>query len=65
MFFFEDGSPAGYSYRDPLKKRVVRHMVRDGSLWTEIRRKLTKGWKLEQPVYDPLPDAGLFERPKQ
>jgi len=65
MFFFEDGSPAGYSYRDPLKKRVVRTMVREGELWTEIRRKLTKGWRLEQPVYDPRPQPGLFERPKQ
>ncbi|MHC4895751.1 MAG: S1C family serine protease [Planctomycetota bacterium] len=65
MFFFEDGSPAGFKYRDPLKRRVVRVMVREGKLWTEIRRKLTKGWKLEEPVYDPLPKAELFERPKQ
>lgn len=65
MFFFEDGRPAGYSYRDPLKQRVVRHMVRDGKLWIEIRRELTKGWKLEQPVYDPLPKEELFERPNQ
>ncbi len=65
MFFFEDGSPAGFKYRDPLKRRVVRVMVRDGKLWTEIRRKLTKGWKLEKPVYDPLPNTELFLRPKQ
>ena len=65
MFFFEDGSPAGYSYRDPLERRVVRIMVRDGRLWIEIRRKLTKGWKLDEPVYDPPPRPELFERPKQ
>jgi S1-C subfamily serine protease len=65
MLFFEDGSPAGYSYRDPLQRRVVRNMVREGELWIQIRRKLTKGWKLQQPVYDPLPKKELFERPKQ
>ena len=65
MFFYEGGKPAGFAYRDPLKERVVRIMVREGKVWIEIRRRLTKGWKMKPPVYDPLPKAELFERPKQ
>lgn len=70
IYFYEDGSPAGYRLRDRFapggEPALVDIMVSDGELWWVVNHKtLIKGWKLEKLSYDPLPDAALFVRPVQ
>ena len=65
MFFYEDGSPAGYRYRDQLSKQLVDVLVRGRDLWMVYdHKKITKGWKVSVVEYTD-PDPKLFERPGQ
>ena len=65
MFFFQDGKPAGYRYRDQIQKRLVDVLVHGEDVWFIADRKtLSTGWK-QQTVFDPLPAAQMFERPAQ
>ena len=65
MFFFQDGSPAGYRYRDQLRKQLVDVMVRGEDVWFVADKKtLTKGWKAKVS-HDPLPKPEIFARPSQ
>jgi S1-C subfamily serine protease len=65
MFFYEDGSPAGYRYRDQLSKQLVDVLVRGRDLWmVHDHQKITKGWKVSVVEYTD-PDPKLFERPGQ
>lgn len=65
MFFYEDGSPAGYRYRDQLRKQLVDVLVHGQDVWlVSDQKKLEKGWKLTKVDYAE-PDSKLFERPAQ
>ena len=65
MFFYEDGSPAGYRYRDQLRKQLVDVLVHGKDVWMVTDgTKLEKGWKLSKVDYSD-PDSKLFERPSQ
>ncbi|MCA8957575.1 MAG: hypothetical protein KDC87_15985, partial [Planctomycetes bacterium] len=65
VYYFEDGEPAGYSYRDPLLRKLVDLRAVGEQAWIITdRSELSPGWKLAVG-YDPLPDAKLFERPAQ
>jgi S1-C subfamily serine protease len=65
MFFFQDGSPAGYRYRDQLRKQLVDVMVHGEDVWFVADKKtLTNGWKAKVS-YDPLPKPEIFARPSQ
>ena len=65
MFFYEDGSPAGYRYRDQLRKQMVDVLVHDEDMWMVLDRKtLVKGWKMTELIHG-KPDAKLFEKPAQ
>lgn len=63
MFFYEDGTPAGYRYRDQLRKQLVDVLVHGQDAWLVLDNKqLEKGWKMAAPDYA-QPDPELFERP--
>ena len=65
IFFYEDGSPAGYRYRDQAHKErpLVDVLVHGEDVWFVADRKtLTKGWK-QKVVYDPLPTPAMFKKP--
>ena len=63
VFYYPDGSPAGYRYRDQLVRRLVDVLVYERDVWIVTdRHTLTKGWRLEEVTYDPLPAEELFAR---
>ena len=63
VFYYPDGSPAGYRYRDQLRRQLVDVLVHGRSMWiVSDRRTLAKGWTLEEVSYDPLPPERLFAR---
>lgn len=65
MFFYENGSPAGYRYRDQLRKQLIDVLVHGQDVWLVIdHKKLEKGWKMTTLDYT-RPDSKLFERPAQ
>jgi hypothetical protein len=65
MFFYEDGSPAGYRYRDQLERQLIDVLVRGTDLWMVADHEtLIKRWKLAKVEYH-RPDAKLFEKPAQ
>ena len=70
LYFFEDGSPAGYQLRDPLARALVEVRVDfdpKGTVAFPLRvvsdDELQPGGELSPPVYDPLPAEELFRRP--
>jgi hypothetical protein len=70
IYCFEDGTPAGYRFRDPLRRALVElrvHAARSGRGEVPMRLvadgELEIGWKFIPPAYDPLPAEGLFKRP--
>ena len=70
IYFFEDGSPAGYRMRDPLARALVEVRVDFDTKRTVAfpmrlvsDDELQPGGVLSPPVYDPLPSEELFRRP--
>ncbi len=49
QYYFADGSPAGFSYRDPTTRDI---------------RSITAGLLKQAPVYEPLPESSQFSRPE-
>lgn len=63
VFLFEDGTPAGCQYRDPVRKGLVQ-LRGLGQTRIVIDGELFSGWSIAPPDYD-APAAALFERPSQ
>ena len=65
MFFFESGEPAGYRFRDQLRKRLLDVLSDGNRVWfVTDKKELTQGFELESLSYDEQPDS-LFARPVQ
>ncbi|HLQ38776.1 MAG TPA: hypothetical protein VK348_13285, partial [Planctomycetota bacterium] len=70
QWYFADGRPAGYSFRDPLRKaRVELHVCPAGvqpvgdALRVIADGKLEHGWTVTGPEFE-APPAELFRRPR-
>jgi hypothetical protein len=67
-WLFLDGTPAGYSFRDPLRKAKVEHHIiamQDSGLESMrviVDGKLEAGWR-SNALACTAPDAALFRRP--
>jgi hypothetical protein len=66
VFYYPDGSPAGYRYRDQLRRRLLDVMISGESVWfVEERDTLVVGFRVAELSYDPLPAAELFSKPSR
>ncbi len=59
---FADGTPAGYSFRDPMRRAKVEWYVRDKSLRLVVDGKVEVGWSVASHTQGPV-DEAWFRRP--
>ncbi len=61
---FEDGSPAGFTMRDPVRKQKVEfHCDGTQARWI-IDGQCVRGWRVTQSTHDVDVDPSLFRRPQ-
>ncbi|MBL8753065.1 MAG: trypsin-like peptidase domain-containing protein [Planctomycetes bacterium] len=61
-WFFADGSPAGCTFRDPLRKARVERQARGAALRFVVDRELEAGWVGSERAFVPV-DEAWFRRP--
>ena len=57
---FDDGTPAGFVMRDPVRKQKVEMHCRDGNVRVVFDGQTQRGWKLERIAKDENLDESLF-----
>lgn len=57
---FDDGMPAGFVMRDPVRKQKVEVHCRDGNVRVVFDGQTQRGWKLERIAKDENLDESLF-----
>ena len=57
---FDDGTPAGFVMRDPVRKQKVEVHCRDGNVRVVFDAETQRGWKLERIAKDENLDEKLF-----
>ena len=57
---FDDGTPAGFVMRDPVRKQKVEVHCRDGNVRVVFDGQTQRGWKLERIAKDENLDESLF-----
>jgi hypothetical protein len=60
-WFFRDGSPAGFTFRDPLRRAKVECHVRGERLRVVVDGKLEPGWTATAPAGAAI-DESWFRR---
>jgi len=57
---FDDGTPAGFVMRDPVRKQKVEVHCRDGNVRVVFDAETQRGWKLDRIAKDENLDEKLF-----
>lgn len=57
---FDDGTPAGFVMRDPVRKQKIEVHCRDGNVRVVLDGQTERGWKLERIAKDENLDEKLF-----
>ena len=57
---FDDGTPAGFVMRDPVRKQKVEVHCREGNVRVVFDGQTQRGWKLERIAKDENLDESLF-----
>jgi S1-C subfamily serine protease len=60
-WFFHDGAPAGFAFRDPLRRARVEWHVRGERVRVVVDGRLEEGWRTGPPTFGAVP-AETFRR---
>jgi S1-C subfamily serine protease len=64
FWLFEDGAPAGYVMRDPMRKAKIEHHFRDQMVRIVVDGVLEAGWAVSKWDRNVTDDPALFRRPQ-